>query len=258
MSDLHVHRYGPDGPIRVLALHGLTGHGRRWQSLAIRHLPDVTVGAPDLLGHGRSSWDAPWTIDANVDALSALLDAEGGRPVVAVAHSFGAAVALGLAAARPDLIDALVLLDPATGLNGARMREIAEQMLASPDYTDREEARADKVSGSWGELTEDELEAELDEHLVPWPGGRVGWRVCLPAMMSYWSELARPILLPRSGTRTTLLRATKTDPPYVGDALVVALRDSLGPDFTLVDLDCDHMVPLARPEETAAAVRERL
>src|SRR5512144_1631136 len=143
MSDLHVHRYGPDGPIRVLALHGLTGHGRRWQSLAIRHLPDVTVGAPDLLGHGRSSWDAPWTIDANVDALSAVLDAEGGRPVVAVAHSFGAAVALGLAAARPDLIDALVLLDPATGLNGARMREIAEQMLASPDYTDREEARAD-------------------------------------------------------------------------------------------------------------------
>lgn len=258
MADLNVHRYGPDGPIRVLALHGLTGHGKRWRTLATRHLPDVSVGAPDLLGHGRSSWDAPWTIDANVDALSALLDSEGGRPVVAVAHSFGAAVALGLAAARPDLVDALVLLDPAAGLDGARMREIAEQMLGSPDYADRDEARADKLAGSWGELPADELEAELDEHLVPWPGGRVGWRVCLPAMMSYWSELARPVSLPRSGTRTTLLRATKTDPPYVRDALVVALRDSVGPDFTLVDLDCDHMVPLARPDETAAAVRERL
>ena len=93
---------------------------------------------------------------------------------------------------------------------------------------------------------------------MPWPGGRVGWRMSLPAMMSYWSELARPIMLPCKGTRTTLLRATKTDPPYVTDALVVALRDGLGPDFTLVDLDCDHMVPLARPDETAAAVRERL
>jgi lipase len=138
------------------------------------------------------------------------------------------------------------------------MREIAEEMLASPDYTDRDEARADKLSGSWGEVPEADLEAELDEHLIAWPGGRVGWRMSLPAMMSYWSELARPIVLPRSGTPTTLLRATKTDPPYVSDRLVVALRDGLGPAFDLVDLDCDHMVPLARPEETAAAVRERL
>ena len=78
----------------------------------------------------------------------------------------------------------------------------------------------------------------------------------LPAMMAYWSELARPIALPRSGTPTTLLRATKTDPPYVADALVDALSASLGSDFTLIDLDCDHMVPLARPDETAAAVQE--
>jgi lipase len=257
-ADLHVYRYGPPGPIRVLALHGLTGHGRRWQTWATRHLPDATVGAPDLLGHGRSSWDAPWTIDANVDALAALLDTDGRQPVVVVAHSFGAAIALNLAAARPDLVDALVLLDPATGLDGARMREIAGEMLACPDYADRDEASADKVSGSWGELPPEELEAELDEHLVPWPGGRVGWRMSLPAMMSYWSELARPIVLPRRGTPVALLRATKTDPPYVSDALVVALRDSLGPDFTLVDLDCDHMVPLARPDETAAAVRKLL
>jgi lipase len=257
-TDLHVYRYGPGGPSRVLAIHGLTGHGKRWQTLATRHLSDVTVAAPDLIGHGRSSWDAPWTIDANVDALAALVDADGGHPVVVVGHSFGGAVALNLAAARPDLVDALVLLDPATGLRGHRMREIADEMLASPDYTDRDEARADKVSGSWKDVPEADLEAELDEHLIPWPGGRVAWRMSLPAMMSYWSELARPIVLPRSGTPTTLLRATKTDPPYVSDALVVALRDGLGPAFSLVDLDCDHMVPLARPDETAEAVRERL
>jgi lipase len=257
-NDLHVYRYGPAGAIQVLAIHGLTGHGKRWESLANGHLSDVTIAAPDLIGHGRSSWDAPWTIDANVDALAALLDADGGQPVVAVGHSFGGAIALNLAAARPDLVDSLVLLDPATGLDGHRMREIADDMIASPDYTDREEARSDKLSGSWGEVPEADLDAELDEHLVPWPNGRVGWRLSLPAMMSYWSELTRPIALPRSGTPTTLLRATKTDPPYVTDGLVTALRDSLGPDFNLVDIDCDHMVPLARPDETAAAVRARL
>ena len=258
MTQLQVYRYGPEGQTRVLAIHGLTGHGKRWHSLATRHLADVGVAAPDLIGHGRSSWDAPWTIDANVDALAALLDADGGHAVVVVGHSFGATVALSLAAARPDLVDALVLLDPAAGLGGARVREIADQMLASPDYPDRAEARAEKVSGSWADVPEAELDAELDEHLVPWPGGRVGWRVSLPAMMSYWSELARPITLPRSGTPTTLLRAIKTDPPYVVDELVAGLGDSLGPDFTLVEMDCNHMVPLARPDETAAAVRQRL
>lgn len=256
-ADLHAFRYGPPGPTRVLALHGLTGHGKRWQTWATHHLADVTVVAPDLIGHGRSSWDAPWTIDANVAALAALLDADGGQPVVAVGHSFGGAIALNLAAARPDLVDALVLLDPAIGLNGNSMRNVADEMLASPDYTDREEARADKVSGSWRDVPEAELAAELDEHLIEWPRGRVGWRMSLPAIISYWSELARPIVVPRNGTPTTLLRATKTDPPYA-DALVEALRARLGPEFRLVDLDCDHMVPLARPEETAAAVRERL
>lgn len=257
-ADLHTYRYGPDGPMRVLALHGLTGHGRRWESLATRHLADVSVAAPDLIGHGRSSWDAPWTIDANVAALAALLDADGGQPVVVMAHSFGGAIALNLAAARPDLVDALVLLDPAIGLDGNRMRAIAEEMLASPDYSDRNEARADKRSGSWGEVPEAELEAELDEHLIPWPQGRVGWRMSLPAMMAYWSELARPIVLPRSGTETTLLRATRTRPQYVPGTLIKWLQTSLGADFTLTDLNCDHMVPLARPEESAAAVRERL
>jgi len=173
-------------------------------------------------------------------------------------HSFGGAVALGLAAARPDLVDGLVLLDPATGLSGRRMREIADEMLACPDYTDRDEARSEKASGSWADVPSADLEAELDEHLIAWPGGRVGWRISLPAMMSYWSELARPIALPRSGTPTTLLRAANPDPPYVPDALVEGLSAALGPDFQLVDLDCDHMVPLARPEETAAAVRDRL
>jgi lipase len=257
-ADLKVYSYGPDGPIRVLAVHGLTGHGKRWQTLADEHLSDVTIAAPDLIGHGRSSWDAPWTIDANVAALAALLDTDGGHGVVVMGHSFGGAIALNLAAARPDLVNGLVLLDPATGLRGDRMREIADEMMACPDYTDRDEARVEKLSGSWADVPDADLAAELDEHLVPWPGGRVGWRLSLPAMMSYWSELVRPIVLPRSGTPTTLLRATKTDPPYVPNALIDGLSAALGAAFNLIDVDCNHMVPLARPDETAAAVRERL
>ena len=256
VTDLvHVHRYGPTRPPQILAVHGLTGHGQRWQTLATRHLPEFAIIAPDLIGHGRSSWAAPWNIDANVGALAALLEADADDPVVVVGHSFGGAVALNLAAARPDLVAALVLLDPAVGLDGGWMRDIADDMFASPDYTDREEARAEKVNGSWREVDADELERELDEHLIDLPGGRAGWRISIPAMLSYWSELARPIRLPQNGIPVTMVRAAKTDPPYVTDELLSGLGER--PDFALVEFDCDHMVPQARPADTAALIRKQ-
>lgn len=251
---LHVHRFGPERPPQVLAIHGLTGHGRRWETLAHAHLPEISVLAPDLIGHGRSSWDAPWTIDANVDALAGLLDTD--EPALVVAHSFGGAVALSLAAAHPDLVTALVLLDPAVGLDGHWMAEIADQMFSSPDYPDRAEARDEKVHGSWGEVPRDDLEYELDEHLIALPNGRMGWRISVPAMMSYWSELARPITWP--SVPVTVVRATRTRPPYVSEALTTGLADRLGSSFTLLDLDCDHMVAQALPAEVAAVIRDRL
>jgi len=150
----------------------------------------------------------------------------------------------------------LVLLDPAVGLDGGWMRDIADDMFASPDYTDRAEARAEKVNGSWGEVDSDELDRELDEHLIDQPNGRVGWRLSIPAMLSYWGELARSIVLPRNGIPITLVLATKTDPPYVSDELLAGLRER--PDFTLLEFDCDHMVPQARPADTAAVIRKQL
>src|SRR6201996_6621308 len=125
----------------MLALHGLTGHGQRWQQLG-DYLPEITIAAPDLIGHGRSSWAAPWTIDAHVAALAALLKRQADGPGGVGAHAFGGAVALHLSATHPDRVAALVLLDPAIGLDGERMREIADAMLASPDYPDAAEARA--------------------------------------------------------------------------------------------------------------------
>src|ERR1700755_364983 len=96
------------------------------------------------------------------------------------------AAPLNLAVARPDLVASLVLLDPAVGLDGAWMANIADDMMASPFYLDRDEARNEKASGSWADVDARELDAELDEHLVELPDGRHGWRISIPAMMSYW------------------------------------------------------------------------
>jgi lipase len=54
------------------------------------------------------------------------------------------------------------------------------------------------------------------------------------------------------------VRAKQTSPPYVSDQLIAGLRERLGPDFQLLDFECNHMVPYARPAEVAALIRERL
>lgn len=254
---LQVHRYGPSRPAQILAIHGLTGHGRRWGIIADR-LPELAIVAPDLLGHGRSTWDAPWSIDANVALLAALLRESADGPVVVVGHSFGGAIALNLAAAHPELVSSLVLLDPAIGLDGHWMREIADGMFGSPDYPTRQQARDEKVHGSWGELPAEILDAELSEHLITLPSGRFSWRISIPAMMSYWSELARPIALPAQGTPTTVVVAKRTQPPYVTPELLSGLQTRLGADFALTEFDCNHMVEQSMPDQTADLIRRHL
>jgi lipase len=244
--------------MEVLALHGLAGHGRRWRTLAEQHLADIAVVAPDLIGHGRSSWSAPWSVDANVQALSALIESETSDPALVVGHSFGGMIALHLAADRPDLVSGLVLLDPAIGLDGAWMLDIAQAMLKSPDYSNRTEARIEKLTGAWSDVPAAELDDDLDEHLIAGPDGRWGWRICLPAMMSYWSELARPITLPSKEIPTTLIRATRTVPPYISANLTDGLTKRLGAKFAAREFDCHHMVAQAKPAETAAVIRSHL
>lgn len=256
-TDLHVHRYGPEEPVRVLTIHGVTEHGQSWEYLA-GYLPEVNIAAPDLLGHGRSSWAAPWSIDANVSALAALLKDQADGPVVVVGHSFGGAVALQLAAAHPDLVAALILLDPAIGLDGSRVREVVDAMVAFPDYTDPAEARMERAYGAWADVDPAVLDAELDEHLITLPNGRYSWRISLPAMVCYWSELARDAALPPPGIATTLVRAVRADPQYVSDELIAALRERLGADFALREFECGHMVPQAKPTEVATLIREQL
>src|SRR3546814_16129661 len=40
---LHTDRYGPSRPAQILGVHGLTGHGRRWETLSNDHLPEFSV-----------------------------------------------------------------------------------------------------------------------------------------------------------------------------------------------------------------------
>jgi lipase len=255
VSALHTYLYGPAGAPEILSLHGLTGHGRRWQSMAENQLPEARWISPDLRGHGRSTWAPPWNLESHVASLLETLDEHATGPVVILAHSFGGMLALHLAATAPERVRGLVLLDPAIGLDPNFMQEVAELTIGSPDYTDAAEAYSEKIHGSWGEVPTQDLDVEMAEHLIRLGNGRVNWRLSTPAVVTAWGELARPIVLPPSSMPTVLVQAMKVQPPYVTDEFRAALTEHLGENLTSVEFDCDHMVPHVRADEVADLVR---
>ncbi|WP_341267016.1 alpha/beta hydrolase [Gordonia malaquae] len=256
---MHTHLIGsdePDAPI-VVALHGLTGHGKRWQFLAADHLPEVRMIAPDLLGHGSSSWEPPWAIADQVAALSGVIDAHvpAGRRAVVVAHSYGGAVAIRLAHARPDVISGLVLLDPAQGLDPATAREYAESSLAHWGYPDAAAAAAAKRMEGWENVPPHMLDAEIAEHLAPTDSG-TAWRVSAPGAAVAWSEMARPFALPPADLPTHVVVADRVQPAFVRPDFLTACAEERGSSVTVHHVDTEHMVPFLAPDVTARLVRD--
>jgi pimeloyl-ACP methyl ester carboxylesterase len=104
--------FGPVSDERaLLAVHGITANGRSWDTVAA-HLPERRLIAPDLRGRGRSNrLPGPYGLRTHAADLGDVVDADGGGARTVLGHSMGAFAAVALAAARPDLVERLVLVD---------------------------------------------------------------------------------------------------------------------------------------------------
>lgn len=112
-GDLVVGVWEPDEPATatVVAVHGITGSNLAWLALVAAY-PTVRVIAPDLRGRGGSrSLPGPWPMAQHAHDVIAVLEAFEVESSVVVGHSMGAFVAARVAAAVPDRVSAVVLLD---------------------------------------------------------------------------------------------------------------------------------------------------
>lgn len=111
---IHVSVEGPaDGPAVLLA-NSLGTDLRVWDAM-IPHLPaGLRIIRYDKRGHGLSEAPpAPYGMDRLVADAAAVLDHFGAKNAVVVGLSIGGLIAQGLAAERPDLVRAMVLMDTA-------------------------------------------------------------------------------------------------------------------------------------------------
>jgi lipase len=251
VAQLAVRTWGTPGARRVVCLHGVTGHGRHFARLGERLAPRLQVLAPDLLGHGDSPYEPPWSIEAQLEAV---VESVGEERATWLGHSFGARLAHELAARRPELVERLVLLDPAILLPphvALFAGESARQERVYGSFEDAITSRYEESSlhGAPREL----LEAELAEHLVETAGGEWRYRYCQAAVVAAYGEMAStPSPFAAARVPTLLVLGRRSYLPY--DHLLDEHRAALGDLLHVVTVEGGHTVLWDAFDETADAI----
>ena len=128
--DVHVEQKGTAGP-QVLLLHGWGCSCRHFDPIVREMEKDYRLTVLDFPAHGQSGRPPePWGVSEFADCVRDVMAQTGIAPCDIIAHSFGARVALRLAADSPETVNRLVI----TGGAGLRKPRTEEQEKRSAAY----------------------------------------------------------------------------------------------------------------------------
>ena len=128
-----------DGAPPVVAIHGLCDSLEVMAPMTVPMADRHRVVSVDLRGHGAS--DAPegdYSIETLAADVAAVCDRLEIDDAVVIGHSLGSAVAVQLAAARPDLVAAVAMLEGALLFRAEVLQGVAPlfEALRSPAWRD--------------------------------------------------------------------------------------------------------------------------
>ncbi len=144
-ADVELSALVRSGESTVLFVHGLAGRGGEWVDV-VDHL-DHSIGviAPDQRAHGMSFTNRDVAVGRGdyVADLVAMINAFGSGPVAVVGQSMGGIVATLLAAARPDLVRSLVLVECGMeALQSGQLEDVDRWLRSWPAaFANKDEAR---------------------------------------------------------------------------------------------------------------------
>ncbi len=242
----------------VVCLHANSSSSSQWRALMELIAPKFHVLSPDSYGAGKSP---PWPKDRVIGlrdeaALVEPVFARAADPFTLVAHSYGAAVALVAAAARPERVRALALYEPTL---------FAVLDAESPSPNDADEIRT-VVAAAGAEVDAGNLAAAAERFIDFWmgsgsfasmPDGRKapivsgivalrGWGRALlgePTPLSDFEKLDVPVLY---------MTGRSSPRPSLGVARV--LTKTL-PRVEVVEFEgLGHMGPITHPDVVNAAI----
>lgn len=179
-------------PVPVVLLHGITDDGRCWPGV-VAHLRAAGDGrqvlTPSALWHGGRTGEGrtSLTIGALAADAAATIAASLDRPAVVVGHSMGGVTAEELALLAPELVAALVLVDPAWagddpadgGAAPAWLREFAGSFERAPQAGLEQWSRSQNPG--WPD----------DEH-EPWAASKKALDLEITRVPHHWGEREWP------------------------------------------------------------------
>lgn len=127
--------YTSGSAVPAVFVHGLGGSSTNWLELMGGLPPQVASVALDLPGFGFSPppADGDYSMATQTQVVAEIVEGQfSGRPVHLFGNSMGGAIAVRLAAARPDLIESLTLVAPAMPERRLRASNIHLPLTAVP------------------------------------------------------------------------------------------------------------------------------
>jgi O-succinylbenzoic acid--CoA ligase len=241
----------PDAPT-ILVLHPTLSSGLQLKSLARLLAGWSTVVLPDRRGSRASRLDPPRPVklDEQVADAVALLDDLGVADALVFGHSYGAVVALALAAAHPDRVQAVIayeppLLDALSPEDLGEMTDVAAQV------------RAAHAAGGAAAATQAFLHAIGGEDALATASaaGRAALLADGDGVLADVGSMAdEHVDLTQIVSPVTLVTGDASEPFYasIADAAAAAL-----PNAARVRLpDLRHHAPITQPEAIAELVRK--
>lgn len=272
--EIAVDDYGGDGPL-VLLHHAVGFCAGVWTETVQQLGSHAHVFALDARGHGRSSKPRDpsaysWAlVAADLCAVAQSLSARFGRRIaLAVGHSFGGACTLAAAAQAPDSFERVIALDPVV-IRRARESSLdpSAPTRRGPSAVSRfrravfpsfdaalESWQPKALFQSWHPAV---LRAYVDHGLVAREDGQVELR-CQP-------EIEAAVFQGGRGLDLFPLAPQISAPAHIywaehGSFSIETYRAlaSLMPRATVSTVPTGHLVPMERPDLTAALIRAAL
>jgi lipase len=253
---LQLHEWGDRAAPPVVALHGIGGFGRRFRKLAEERLTGYRIVAPDLRGHGSSSWEPPWTIATHVSDVLETLEHAGIERAAFVGHSYGGRLILELADLGPERIERAALLDPAIELLPHVGFDFAERERANGAFALPDEAVDERLAFDVA-TPRAFVEEDVREHLDRGKDGLYRYRYCRSAAITAYGELCTPPPPPETlRVPTLLLHAGQFG--LVREEQLDAYVTVLGELIQILEVPGGHMIFWDAYEETAVALERFL
>jgi pimeloyl-ACP methyl ester carboxylesterase len=239
-------------------LHGFTGHARSWDTFASSVQDRLRVLALDQRGHGESAYAEDYAPEHMVEDVEAFRQALGLERFRLLGLSMGGRNAYAYAAAHPDAVERLVIVDIGPEIGKSGLERIRTAVQATSDvFNDPEEAVALMRAGN-ARAPEAELRHRCLNNLLQRPDGTWTWRYD-PVLRDPARGL--PQADPETGWRqlaqiecpTLLVRGEESDvlDREVAERMLKAIKDCR---FAEVK-DAGHSIPLDSPLGFQAAVR---